>query len=395
VENLVRSAGFKKAQVGLTAGFDQFLEDLVTLVEIEAPSFGEEKRGKKFLELLQKQGLDLVEMDDVGNVIGTRKGTASGRVVVAAHLDTVFAAGTDLRVRRKGMRWYAPGICDDTRGLASLLALVRAMNFAGMRTRRDILFVANVGEEGPGDLRGMRHLFGMGKYAGQIDAFFTLDGIDMESLVTGAIGSYRYTITFNGPGGHSFLDFGVANPANALGEFVAGMAAVTVPEEPRTTFCVSMVGGGTSVNSVPESVWARIDLRSASPVELTRLDKEMRVLIDAAVVAENRRRRAGPDLSVEISRIGDRPASMVRESGPVIDQALEALRLFGFEPRIEASSTDANIPMSLGVPAVMIGSGASGGGIHTLGEWVDVDAEAGQRALAAILAAVLAVAELA
>jgi tripeptide aminopeptidase len=394
MESLVGSAGFKKAQAGLTADFDRFLEDLVTLTEIEAPSFGEEKRGKKFLELLQKEGLDLVEMDDVGNVIGTRKGTASGRVVVAAHLDTVFAADTDLRVRREGMHWYAPGICDDTRGLASLLALVRAMNFAGMRTRSDVLFVANVGEEGPGNLRGMRHLFGKGKYAGQIDAFFTLDGINMDSLVTGAIGSYRYTITFKGPGGHSFLDFGVANPANALGEFVAGMATITVPDEPRTTFCVSMVGGGTSVNSVPESVWVKIDLRSASPVELTRLDKEMRDLIEAAVIAENRRSRAGTDLSVEICRIGDRPPSMVRESGPVIDEALGALRLFGFEPRIEASSTDANIPMSLGVPAVMIGSGASGGGIHTLGEWVDVDPEAGQRALAAILAAVLAVADL-
>ena len=395
MERLIGSALFRKAEAGLSAGFDHFLQDLVTLTEVEAPPFMEENRGKVFNELLKRERLDLVETDAVGNVIGTRKGTGAGRIVVAAHLDTVFPANTDLRVRKEGTRWYAPGICDDTRGLASLLALIRAMDFAGIRTHSDILFVANVGEEGLGDLRGTRHLFEKGRYAGQIDAFFTLDGINMDSLVTGAIGSYRYDITFKGPGGHSFLEFGVANPANALGEFVAGMATIAVPKEPRTTFCVGMVGGGTSVNSIPQSVWATIDLRSASPQELLQLDRQMRELIDAALAAENARSSPGTAVTVEISKIGDRPASILRESGPVIDEAFEALRLFGFNPQIEYSSTDANIPLSLGVPAVMIGSGASGGGIHTLAEWVDVDPEAGQRALAAILAAVLAVAKLA
>lgn len=393
IDDLIATPVFRAAEDLLRSGYHRFVEDIVTLTEIPAPPFAETVRGEAVRGMMAAAGLADVRTDAVGNVLGLRPGRGGGLVAVAAHLDTVFPAGTDVTVRREGTRLYAPGVGDDTRGLAVLLTLARALNAAGVETERDILFVADVGEEGPGDLRGVRHLFGAGEFAGRIDAFFTFDGLTMEDLVTGAIGSRRFRIAFRGPGGHSFLDFGIVNPSFALGHFLSGLATVEASAGLRTTYSASVVGGGTSVNAIPQEIWVEIDLRSADPGEIERLDATMRALVAAAIARENGRDpRGGTPLTAEIVRIGDRPAAVERRSGPVVDEAFAALAAYGFAPRLSSSSTDANIPMSLGIPAVMFGSGPAAGGAHTLGEWIDVAPEAGHRALAAGLAAVLAVA---
>jgi tripeptide aminopeptidase len=394
---VLTNPAFRRAEAAISLGFDQFVQDIVTLTEIPAPPFQEGPRAAAFSAMLSQGGLAEVSLDGVGNVLGLRPGRGNGQLLcIAAHLDTVFPPGTDTRVRRDGNRLYAPGVGDDTRGLAVVLALARAMTQAGLETRHDILFVADVGEEGPGDLRGMRYLFQHGAYAGKIDAFISFDGMDMESLVTGGIGSHRYRITFSGPGGHSFIDFGIVNPSNAIGDFLAGLARVTVPREPRTTFSASMLGGGTSINAIPQKVWVDVDLRSADPAALATLDRQMRDLVDTAVTAENERGSTAKGAIVAtLEQVGDRPAAPLRTSGPMIDEAVAALAAYGFQAKCEASSTDANIPLSLGIPAVMFGSGIAAGSAHTLEEWIDVEPESGKRALAASLMAVVAVAGIA
>jgi acetylornithine deacetylase/succinyl-diaminopimelate desuccinylase-like protein len=393
---LLSDPAFRRAETAITAGFDRFVQDIVTLTEIAAPPFGEGPRAEKFAIMLAEAGIASVSTDAAGNVLGFRAGQGSGQLIaVAAHLDTVFPAGTDTKVRREGNRLFAPGVGDDTRGLAVLLALARAMAETGLSTRDDILFVADVGEEGPGDLRGMRHLFQEGAYAGKIDAFFTFDGATMETLVTGAIGSHRYRVSFTGPGGHSFNDFGIVNPSNALGDFLAGLARLPVPREPRTTFSASVLGGGTSINAIPQAVWVDVDLRSADPGPLAELDGAMRRLVERAVAAENGRgSTAKGAIAADIKPVGKRPAAPLLTAGRVIAESVAALAAYGFETQFAASSTDANIPLSLGIPAVMFGCGTAAGGAHTLEEWIEVEPKAGQRALAASLAAVLAVAGL-
>lgn len=390
---LLAHPAYHRAEAAITQGFDDFVRDIVTLTEIPAPPFKEETRAAAFLAMLEEAGIRPARLDGIGNVLGLRPGAGNGElIVIAAHLDTVFPEGTDTRVRREGNRLYAPGVGDDTRGLAVLLALARALTAADVSTRHDLLFVADVGEEGPGDLRGIRHLFEAGDYAGRIAGFFTFDGAEMETLVTGGIGSHRFRVTFSGPGGHSFNDYGIVNPSNALGDFLAGLARLPVPAEPRTTFSASMLGGGTSINAIPQKVWVDVDLRSADPVELQKLDTAMRALVEAAVAAENNRGMTTRGaISAEIAPVGKRPAAPLLTRGRVIDESVAALAAHGYTARFAASSTDANIPLSLGVPAVMFGSGTAAGSAHTLQEWIDVEPAAGRRALAASLAAVLAV----
>ena len=394
---VLNNAAFRRAEAAIATGFDRFVQDIITLTEIPAPPFQEGVRAESYRAMLTEAGLAEVSLDGEGNVLGLRPGRSGDHVIcIAAHLDTVFPPGTDTRVRRDGNRLYAPGVGDDTRGLAVLLALARAMTQAGLETRHDILFVADVGEEGPGDLRGMRHLFQNGAYAGKIAGFFTFDGSDMETLVTGGIGSRRYRVTFSGPGGHSFNDFGIVNPSNALGDFLAGLARVPVPKVPRTTFSASVLGGGTSINAIPQNVWVDVDLRSADPDALAKLDGRMRDIVDNAVAAENARGNTVKGAVVaKFAQVGNRPASAMLTSGPIIDESVAALAAYGFEATFEASSTDANIPLSLGIPAVMFGSGTAAGSAHTLEEWIDVEPEGGIRALAASLAAVVAVAGIA
>lgn len=372
---------------------DRIVGDIITLTEIPSPPFGEEKRAAAYLAMLKAHGLEEVSQDEVGNVFGLRRGFGNGDiVVVAAHLDTVFPAGTDVRVRREGTKLFAPGVGDDTRSLAVNLGFLRAMDAAGIRTRHDILFVGDVGEEGLGDLRGVRHLFATHPNRERIRAFFTVDSPEVDRIVTGGIGSRRYRVAFKGPGGHSFSAFGMVNPMYAMAEAARTLAAIEVPRDPVTTHCVSVVGGGTSINAIPEVVTMEVDLRSASIDELTKLDRAFLAGVQAAVQAENAARDG--TLTVELIPVGDRPAGHTPQGAPIARLAAAAVAAEGYSPSFEWSSTDANIPMSLGIPALRIGSGGKGGRAHSLEEWIDVEIEGSLRGMRASLATILAVAEM-
>jgi acetylornithine deacetylase/succinyl-diaminopimelate desuccinylase-like protein len=387
------AAKYRSACDTMRAEHPRIVEDIVTLTEIPSPPFGEEKRAAAYLDMLKAHGLEEVSQDEVGNVFGLRRGFGNGDiVVVAAHLDTVFPAGTDVRVRREGTKLFAPGVGDDTRSLAVNLGFLRAMDAAGIRTRHDILFVGDVGEEGLGDLRGIRHLFAKHPNRERITAFFTVDSPEVDRIVTGGIGSRRYRVVFKGPGGHSFAAFGMVNPMYAMAEATRTLAAIQVPREPITTHCVSVVGGGTSINAIPETVTMEVDLRSASLDELNKLDRLFLAGVDAAVAGENAARDG--TITVELIRVGDRPAGHTPNGTPIARLASAAVAAEGYTPSFEWSSTDANIPMSLGIPALRIGSGGQGGRAHSLEEWIDVEIEGSLRGMRASLATILAVAEM-
>lgn len=391
IPQIIASPQFQAAVATLRRQHDRLVEEIVTLTEIPSPPFKEERRALAYEAMFREHGLEAVGRDAIGNVTGLRRGRANGQmVVVAAHLDTVFPEGTDCTVRREGTKLFAPGVGDDTRGLAVLLAFIRALDAAGIETEQDLLFVGDVGEEGKGDLRGVRHLFTEGPMRDRITAFFTIDGLELDTITTGAVGSYRYRVTFRGPGGHSLNAFGTVNPAHAMAGVVLGLSRVEVPAEPRTTHCASVFGGGTSINAIPNEVWVEIDLRSESQSELDRLDARLHALVDEAVGAENARGdTAAGRITAEMKRIGNRPAGRTDHGTRIVQSALTALPAFGFAPTTKASSTDANIPMSLGVPAICLGSGGTGGRAHSLEEWIDVEPELSLRGLSAGLAAIL------
>ncbi len=387
-------ARFAKATETLAAEHDRTVQDLITLTEIPAPPFNEEKRAAAYLEMLRAHGLEEVEQDEIGNVMGIRRGFGNGdMLVVAAHLDTVFPAGTDVRVKREGTKLMAPGIGDDTWSLAVNLAYLRALDAAGIRTRHDILFVGDVGEEGLGDLRGVRHLFDKGRHRGRIRAFLTVDSPQVEQIVSGGVGSRRYRVTFRGPGGHSYAAFGLVNPMYAMAECARGLAAVQVPQSPPTTHCVSVVSGGTSINAIANAVTIEVDLRSASAAELEKLDRRFLQIVDEAVATENAARstRAGV-ITAELARVGDRPAGETPAGTPIRAIAAAAVAAEGYKPHFEFSSTDANVPMSLGIPALTIGAGGRGGRAHSLDEWLDVEPTEVLRGMRTSLATILAVA---
>lgn len=394
----VRStAGFEAAVAHLDRDHDRIVAEIVTLTEIPAPPFKEEARARAYMAMLSEAGLADVEMDAEGNVMGLRRGTdpAGGPVVViAAHLDTVFPEDTNVKVRREGTKLHAPGVGDDTRSLAVLLGYVRALDAAGVRTRRDILFVGNVGEEGPGDLRGVRHLFTQGRYKDRIAAFFSMDGTYAPRITSGAVGSRRYRVTFKGPGGHSYGAYGLVNPMAAMGTTVVEMNRITTPLQPRTTYATSVVGGGTSVNSIPDAIWLEVDMRSESRDELARLDARFLEIVNAAVVQENAARStAAGAVSAEVKLIGDRPTGATRDDAPIVQITAAAARAAGYAPILGSGSTDSNMPISLGIPAVTIGSGGTGGRAHALDEWIDVTKPESLKGMAVGLAALLAMAE--
>lgn len=394
---LVASPAFKKAAAKLDADYDRTVADIVTLTEIPAPPFKEEARAKAYLEMLKAHGLSNVEMDAEGNVMGVRPGTATkGKgpfVVIAAHLDTVFPEGTDVKVKREGTKLMAPGIGDDTRALATLLAYLRALDAAGLKAKSDILFVGNVGEEGPGDLRGTRFLFNKGPYKGRISAFFSMDGSDPSRIVDKGVGSKRYRVTFKGPGGHSYGAFGLVNPMAAMARAVTDLYAVQTPKEPKTTYSASVTGGGTSVNSIPNSVFMEFDMRSESAAELAKLDQTFVGILDKAVDGENAARstRDGK-ISYEAKVIGERPAGNTPQTSEIVKLTAGAIAALGFTPQHEDSSTDSNVPMSLGIPAVTIGAGGKAGRAHALDEWIDVEKASSVKGMQVGLAALLAVA---
>jgi tripeptide aminopeptidase len=399
VARIVASPAFKAAARKLADDHERTVADIVTLTEIPAPPFKETARGKAYLEMLKATGLSDVEMDAEGNVMGVRAGTAThGKgpyLVLAAHLDTVFPEGTDVKVRREGDRLMAPGVGDDTRSLATLLAYLRALDAAKIKTRSDILFVGNVGEEGAGDLRGTRYLFNKGKYAGRISAFFSMDGSDPTRVVDQGVGSRRYHVTFRGPGGHSYGAFGLVNPMTAMAKSVVDLYAIQAPTSPKTTYAASVTGGGTSVNAIPNAVFMEFDMRSESAAELAKLDHQLIAILDAAVAGENAARstRYGK-VSYEAKLIGERPAGATDPKAQIVQVTQAAISALGFTPGHDASSTDSNVPMALGIPAVTIGSGGQGGRAHALDEWINVDKAESVKGMQVGLVALLAMAGL-
>lgn len=351
------------------------LADVIELTEIPAPPFMEEQRAARFAELLREAGLTDVTIDEVGNAIGRRPGTTGNRVVAyMAHLDTVFPIETDVTVRQEGNRLYAPGIGDNSRGLVTLLGALRAMEFAGLETEADILFIGNVGEEGLGDLRGIKHLFRDG--APQIDAVISIDGGDSNRIVFGGVGSYRYRVTFRGPGGHSWGAFGMANPHHAIGRAIALFdqnALAVTREGEKTSYNIGRIGGGTSVNSIPFESWMEVDMRSGDPRKLDEIDQVFHNAMALALVQENSERSDGPELTLEVERVGTRPAAPGDSNRPLVQRALAATEAFGFTPELQISSTDANLPIALGIPAVTMSRGGRSGNAHSPDEWWEND----------------------
>jgi len=391
VEAIVRSPAFVTASDFLALDCDRFVRELITLTEIPAPPFKETARAAAFLQMLRASGLADVEMDAEGNVMGVRRGTDRAMLAVLAHLDTVFPEGTDVRVKRDGTKLRAPGIGDDTRGLALMLTMIRAMDAAHLQTRSDILFVGNVGEEGEGDLRGAKYLLLKGKYKDRIKSFISIDGGDQGNLTNGALGSKRYRVTFKGPGGHSYGAFGIVSPAFAMGEAMARFSRITVPANPKTTFNVGVVQGGTSVNSIPTEMSMDVDMRSESPDALNTLVADFQAVVREAVAQENAARSTKEGkIEAEVKLIGDRPSGETPINSPLVQSATAVVKAFGLTPRYSISSTDSNIPISLGLPAITIGRGPSERS-HSLDEWTDVDktsaVKAAQVALAIILSA--------
>jgi acetylornithine deacetylase/succinyl-diaminopimelate desuccinylase-like protein len=351
------------------------LDQQISICEIPAPPFKEGERALEFRRRLEATGLRNARIDSVGNVIAERPGSGTGpSVMLAGHLDTVFPEGTDVKVKRAGARLSGPGISDDCRGLAVVLTVARAFQRANVVTEGTVYFVGDVGEEGAGNLRGVRHLLER-ELKGKVDNFISVDEGGL-GLVGAAVGSNRYKFTFTGPGGHSYGAFGIVNPIHALGRAIAAIADVRVPPIPRTTFSVGIVSGGTSVNAIPSEASAQVDLRSESAAALHRLDSTVTRIFRAALAAENARWGAGrngtPVLALRIDTIGLRPANLGQtERSPIVATAIAAGRALGFTPTPHASSTDANLPMSMGIAAITIDGGGNGGDAHALTEWYD------------------------
>ena len=393
VHRITASQSYRTAAAALDAGHDQWVADIIKITEIPAPPFKEAARAQAFADMLRARGL-APSIDAEGNVLALRKGTAVGPVVVvSAHLDTVFPEGTSVKVRREGNRLSAPGVGDDSSGLATMLALIDAINAGRTQTRHDVLFVGTVGEEGLGDLRGVRHLFNKSEYKGRIGAFFSLDSGGLEQMTTGGTGSKRYRVTFKGPGGHSYGAFGLVNPLVALATTVNELYKLNVPKNPKTTYSASVIGGGTSVNAIPEQVWLEVDMRSASTAELQKLEQQFLAIVARAVATENAARTTTTGrVSAELKPIGDRPAGATPHDTDIIRLAEAAYRAEGIAVKQDTSSTDSNVPMNLGIPAITLSRIAQGGGGHSPGEWVDVDKAPNVKLKRILLATILAAA---
>jgi tripeptide aminopeptidase len=370
VETLMADAAVKRAIEFIKQTEPQTIDEQVRLCEIPAPPFKEAVRGEAYRKAFEAGGLQNVRIDEVGNVIGVRPGAAARpNVVVSAHLDTVFPEGTDVRTRREGALIKGPGIGDDCRGLAVVLAVMRALNKLEIQTPGTLTFVGTVGEEGLGDLRGVKHLFDR-ELKGQVDAFISIDGAGLD-ITYAAVGSRRYRVTVKGPGGHSYGDFGLVNPAHALGRAIARIADLQVPKDPKTTFNVGRIGGGTSVNSIPFEAWMEVDMRSEDAAALTALDASFHRALDAAAADEQARWGDRGKLEIDRKLVGYRPAGRVPRTAPIVQTAVAATKVLGLPAGLQASSTDANYPISLGIPALTLDGGGTGEGSHSLEERFD------------------------
>ena len=366
-----------------------FIDEQARFCGIAAPPFKEEARGKDFERLFKVLGLENIRIDKAGNVIGVRPGAAAHpNLVFAAHLDTVFPPETDVRVTRDGTVLKGPGIGDDCRGLAVMLGVIQALKDANVKTPGTITFVADTGEEGLGDLRGTKNLFA-DSLKGQIDKFISVDGTGL-SITNIGVGSYRYRVTFKGPGGHSFGAFGMANPIQAMGRAIAKIDAFEVPANPKTTFNVGRVGGGTSVNAIPFDAWMEVDMRSSDKTSLEALHAKFKSAVQDAVAEENKRWNGRGAVSATPDLVGYRPAGSTSADSAIVITAVAVSKIFGGTGRLGEGSTDSNVPMNAGIPAITIGGGGVGTGAHALTESFDTkDSYVGtQRAL--LLAVALA-----
>jgi len=347
-------------------------EEQIRICSVPASPFGEQERAEYLSRKFSELGLSEVEIDEEGNCLGLFRGDSlKPLLVVSAHLDTVFSKDADFTVHKRESKLFAPGIADDGCGLAALIAIAQVIQNERIQLEGSLLFVGTVGEEGEGNLRGVRYLLTKGRWASTVDAFLSFDGPGLDRITNRALGSRRYRVEFTGPGGHSWGDFGVPNPVHAIGRAISRLAAYPVPKDPRTTFNVGRVEGGTGVNSIPRRAMMEVDLRSAAEPELQRLDAFFRRAMRDAADEENVSRRAGELLQLKLELIGERPTGETPSDSSIVELALEATRILGVEPRLDQSSTDSNLPISLGIPAITLGAGGTSGSSHTLDEWYD------------------------
>jgi len=375
----------------------QFLQWQIEMARIPAPPFGESARAAWLSEKFREIGLDDVRIDDVGNVFGTHPGFGKRYVALSAHIDTVFPANTPLNIRQQGSRIYGPGVSDNGAGVASMLAIAALLRSVRIRHALPFVFIGNVGEEGEGDLRGMRHIFSTPRWKDSIAHSLVLDGAGADTIVAEALGSRRFEVIVRGPGGHSWSDFGAPNPIVILAKAIDTFTATAVPTVPKTTFNIGVIRGGTSVNSIPESASMKVDIRSTSMTEMERLEHALRRALNRAVEDETmaaemrspaQKRPSG--VSCEVVVIGNRPAGELQPGARIL-QVLRAVDAqLGNAAQVQRASTDANIPLSLGLEAVAIGGGGSGGGAHTLQEWFDCNGR--ELALKRILLTILTLA---
>lgn len=367
-----RREALASARAWLAEHGEAILQEQIEIARVPAPPFHEETRSRHLASTLESSGLP-AELDEIGNLISrhppsSQSGTQPP-IVVAAHVDTVFGPDVDIRIRSEAGRWVGPGIADNARGLAVCLTVLRALRRFTVPLDRPVVFAFTVGEEGPGDLRGVKHLLREGGPLRHAEAFIAVDGSGLRRIIHHALGSLRYRATVRGPGGHSWSDWGRVNPAIAIGHLIQRLAALDPPARPRTTLTVARIGGGTSINSIPTEAWAEIDLRSEVDSSLRAHDARIREALSSSVAAAES--RGSGRLTVTLDRIGERPAGMLEPDHGLVAAAEEATRRVGAEPTRAVSSTDANVPLALGIPAIAVGAGGRSGDTHTEHEWFE------------------------
>jgi acetylornithine deacetylase/succinyl-diaminopimelate desuccinylase-like protein len=377
VARLAASPEVRAAFYWFRANEAQLLHWQMEMARIAAPPFSESARAAWLAERFREVGLDDVRIDDVGNVFGTHAGIGRRYVSLSAHIDTVFPANTPLNIRQQGSRIYGPGVSDNGAGVAAMLGIAALLRSVRIRHALPFVFIGNVGEEGEGDLRGMRHIFSTPRWKDSIGYSLVLDGAGADTIVAEALGSRRFEVIVRGPGGHSWSDFGAPNPIVILAKAIDTFAATTVPLTPKTTFNIGVIRGGTSVNSIPESASMKVDIRSTSMTEMERLEQSLRQALSRAVedetlAAEMRSpAQKRPTVSCEVVVIGNRPAGELPPGARILEIVRAVDTQLGNVAQVQRASTDANIPLSMGREAIAIGGGGSGGGAHTLQEWFD------------------------
>src|SRR5581483_10788640 len=377
VARLAASPELRSAYNWFRAQEPQLAHWQLEMARIAGPPFGESARAVWLLERLHEIGLDDVHCDDVGNVFGIHPGFGRRYVALSAHIDTVFPAGTPLTIRQQGSRLFGPGVSDNGAGVTAMLAIAAVMRAVRIRHALPFLFIGNVGEEGEGDLRGMRHIFATPRWKDSIAYTVVLDGAGADTIVAEALGSRRFEVIVRGPGGHSWSDFGAPKPIVILSRAIQAFTQIQVPTTPKTTFNIGVIRGGTSVNSIPESASMRVDIRSTSMSEMERMERALRVALDGAIEHESRvleaksQARRVPGVTCEVVVIGNRPAGELEPDARILHVLRAVDSQLGNVAQVQRASTDANIPLSLGREAIAIGGGGSGGGAHTLQEWFD------------------------